>query len=889
MNVFKQYDSKQSPKQIEVLRIIDPTLIEDKEHILVSVIASIKRRVDAAYKDGNAGRDEEYNRWLDRLKRLARGLRLLNSIGSDKLYGEEWNDEHWALEQGLKNARMGADLEVDLHAFIRDSLSFLNRNSRAFLLAFDDIDTSFDRGWPVLEIIRKYLTTPQLIVLLSGDFQLYASLVRRQQFIHLGQYLLENDRPSRKYNPDEDLKRWERDHYVNLVNKLEDQYLLKVLQPENRINMLTLAEYQRLPQYGLRVGKPGQSETLREVLHSRLQAGLFLNGTESLSVFESAILQQPVRTAIDILRATQASQDTTLSGSALLPDILTDIASSALLHRDIQAELVKASSVTLLQSIRAWLTRADVWDEGYRLLPNYHDNEDNLVVLALGSQLAHRIHRSPEIAMLQILTIGLIRELILLPWPKGAGPTSPNQMFNFLMFHLNERPITIARRLVNAFRSQLTGENYRQPFYGTIPVRGEGLRINLVLQRLYRFDTREDLDNAIKRAKSGVEPEEPPRLIKSWFDRVVVEHYKPGRFRGVAYNTISSLADLCRSMRLFVNLPASNMPDDGGRERTYFSIFGLLGAVTDLMTLPSAEEVANTLVRLGEIRTYPLPPWRAGSADLQIEYPDDLSDTFAGQDDARSTSDDFTGSITALPMTKALEAWVEEVIAIRTGDPTAPRPVWRSYHPHVYARMTTRFYYMLTRIDEELTQADWYTGYLLHRQIIALLNAIFIEERIATEGIARARLYRNATTSDTEFYLNLKAPDANSDPASNDVALFDQADLPFFRLVASCPLWAMYVRPKSQIRLGDTRPLIATWDLLDALKNIWPGRSKDTEAVYAEATKVKLTFASDQEPITFENLFEPLNSISVLGGASGTNKGNATSQGTVRRGRPPKA
>jgi hypothetical protein len=50
------------------------------------------------------------------------------------------------------------------------------------IIIFDDIDTSLDKGIIILEVLRKYLTTPKIIAVLLGDIELYSTLVRQMQW-----------------------------------------------------------------------------------------------------------------------------------------------------------------------------------------------------------------------------------------------------------------------------------------------------------------------------------------------------------------------------------------------------------------------------------------------------------------------------------------------------------------------------------------------------------------------------------------------------------------------------------------------------------------------------------------------------------------------------------
>ncbi|MDQ9533230.1 hypothetical protein RF073_20100, partial [Serratia marcescens] len=66
-------------------------------------------------------------------------------------------------------------------------------NKKAFVLAFDDVDTNFQHGRTILETMRKYLTSPQLVLLISGDLDLYGRLVRRNIYDTFGKNVMEYD------------------------------------------------------------------------------------------------------------------------------------------------------------------------------------------------------------------------------------------------------------------------------------------------------------------------------------------------------------------------------------------------------------------------------------------------------------------------------------------------------------------------------------------------------------------------------------------------------------------------------------------------------------------------------------------------------------------------
>ena len=131
----------------------------------------------------------------------------------------DWNDTTFVMRDGLRRVAGANNLEKYFHVFIKQSLDLLSteepeERKKYFLIAFDDVDTDFAKGWPVLETLRKYLTSPQLITFLSGDLDLYSFVVRKKQWDNFGKGLLRNEFDKRGLHFKS---------YPELVEKLESQ------------------------------------------------------------------------------------------------------------------------------------------------------------------------------------------------------------------------------------------------------------------------------------------------------------------------------------------------------------------------------------------------------------------------------------------------------------------------------------------------------------------------------------------------------------------------------------------------------------------------------------------------------------------------------------------
>lgn len=266
---------------IEFLKIIDPTLFETKQNILISIISLIADKVKNKDKD-----------WNESLVKLADGLKLLDGVGSDIIKSDLFDDGALILEKGLDHAHSGLNLEKNLNSYISKSLSLIDR--KMFVLVFDDIDTNIDKGWMVLETIRKYLTSYKLQVFVSGDWKLYSSLVRMKQWENF----------DRKIFPESE---WQ--NKKGLVDQLEEQYLIKVLKPEYRIYLENLYHLTKSPINPI-VVKGFNSTTRIDFIYNYISNILFnFKNEEQQKEVSDLIKQLPIRTNMKIFYAHFQNQD----------------------------------------------------------------------------------------------------------------------------------------------------------------------------------------------------------------------------------------------------------------------------------------------------------------------------------------------------------------------------------------------------------------------------------------------------------------------------------------------------------------------------------------------------------------------------------------------------
>lgn len=216
----------ESYKKLCLLPFIDPTLIEEKGHIFLLIISQIDEVVCNVLHNPEADNEmEDYaNKWDEAKEKLAAGLPSLKPEGMT-YHEPQWNEDKYVMNNGMKSVKAAFSLEANFHKLVSLALKILKKES--FVLMFDDIDVDFQRGWDLLETVRKFLTTPQVIIIISGNLKLFSKNVRKQQWRNLGKELLKNEVDARDTSAVME--------YTQLVNELEGQYLLKILNSENRI------------------------------------------------------------------------------------------------------------------------------------------------------------------------------------------------------------------------------------------------------------------------------------------------------------------------------------------------------------------------------------------------------------------------------------------------------------------------------------------------------------------------------------------------------------------------------------------------------------------------------------------------------------------------------
>lgn len=289
-SVLKHYTEKKG-NEIVVLNIIDPTEIEEKGHLFLLLISVINGMVSKQLEQGeckpNSTDYDKRKRWMVCLEKLSKGLPSLDNIGN-KYDSDSWQSERYIMEMGLTSVKAAFDLESNFRKLIDIALDILDK--KAILISFDDIDVDFRKGWQVLEVIRKYLKSPRIITIISGDYNLYSLNIRKQQFKYLGIN-------ANNANIVDHLQ------VKTLLNSLEYQYFIKVMPPDKMIMLKPIyANINAGIQYEVVNHGLGEEGLSVKNFYKRLLYCCGINNSSDTILLQNFLLSLPLRTQICIMK-----------------------------------------------------------------------------------------------------------------------------------------------------------------------------------------------------------------------------------------------------------------------------------------------------------------------------------------------------------------------------------------------------------------------------------------------------------------------------------------------------------------------------------------------------------------------------------------------------------
>lgn len=812
-----------------VFEPVDPTLFGYNEHILFTLISMIAKAVCRCRNHAEtsrycySGSSDDWESWEKQLTALAKGLQTVGDQREDISSGPSspkniWEDAEYLLEEGIDKARSSYELEYKLHGFINTSLKLLHKD--AFVLGLDDVDTRPGIGWHVLEVLRRYLTTPQIIVIVSGNMELFQKLVERQQLKNFGLDFSSKTKIIKKFAPQ--------------VTELTNQYLLKVLRTPLRIELLPF--YEALERAFLT--RKNQEDTfaiddyctikfddkivtLTEILKTFYEA-LSCNYQDSQklqAVFRKALLDNSARTVLQIAEQLIELQDTSTEAryrrvAEILRIAFFDyLAASGIDQPQEYFERLR-EGVGIEEITRLLLTNKLPNDASLR--PIHGNLRENNSVLALTSGLTAAVAGNAGIFFLYFFKVCFALQVL-----DGQRDRLANAI-------LDETSLTNL-----AFRcSSLLYGDVRRPGWrasGILGIYGASIKKNIpkYVRTIYG-------ENSIDILKENT----PEQLLKDhkellpFLQEMCRGNPLPQKrgnmlLRGYFITTYDSLQDDIKSWHQALVPHGFYEITVLGNTYAFFSFWGLLGLMTEILTCTTEEDIFNIFsrnvrsIRLGGHDT-PIPfPSRRIFFSFDRDDTDETDNSDEGENDSirEIVNDNQTSNNVSDESGSKLKQFIRWLI------------IWKETYinkfsacflpPVLCERVFKRFLFGMERLNQ-VNSNEVFLGSYIHKSLIILFNALLVEEYLACHDKADGLNLTTPLSSDDIFMQNFrKVSEVEHIETEFDPTELSSTRYPLTRLVMACPLWSFYLKPDDQDPKSVSR----------MLKCFWPERINNEEQI----------------------------------------------------------
>lgn len=781
------------------LAYIDPSRIEANEIILLGVLKALAERIDARMRHGSTlDSTPDHRQFRELFKRLAGGL----SLFAENHHQLQYLDPELFLDHGLERARHSKDLRGNLHAVIDTACKILS--VKALVLAFDDADTNSKHALAVLECIRNYLDTPKLVVLVTGDMELYSLLVRDHFFDNLGHS---------RHDQGED-RRMQR---VRMVDHLEDQYLLKLFPIRRRLQLRPLWNLLERSQtsYLLTHGSWETARAPAVVVDELIRRGLRIKVESDIRLYREFLLKQPLRSVLQVLSRcapylsrTDAlgtvsnewapdefghSTDSLLSNA--LRESLQAMALGSLYKFGVDVDAIAAHELPALIDAVFELSILDGdLDTAAYLRPQPSEENLKSCFPALAADVANLCAGEPS---------SLLRYLF-------GGPGSVSLYGQVLLRRGKEQPQASLkwqfRQYMGLGRKEDALNWARHATAVLIAPGSNGALVRFGVIGLHMRKPKGTLLAKMSMDGPGAEGFMP---IKSALNSWVQTASRPGNHKKSIPAFALSLVEI-----------------SGSGNRTYASIFNILGIIEKLLSLQPNDEGINRVLRVLP-KTYPsvsisCPAWEGNSPLLEEEfepkakenkkesrielYPDNETD-----EDTDEVTDIGTDSTDAPIYVQNLAGVISKWLKVTS-----------TLHPRItpsavlLGKVWTRLYFSLEKVSDN-RRGKICTASMMELFALCAVNAFYVEESehhllIDTKDDATvASIDRtNPLTSAKNFYNKLKLIGDNRER------------LPLTYLVATSPLILGLLHPVEArdsvtsllATLGGLSPALSAEDVL---------------------------------------------------------------------------
>ncbi|APS28862.1 hypothetical protein NC16_03595 [Pectobacterium brasiliense] len=720
------------------LAFIDPTLIETHQNIIVDIVVKFKQLYDESLKYCSA--QEQYHELNTYLEKMAEGLRLLG----EQKNNHSKHDDAWFLSQALKNSKNGQCLEERFHQFIDKIATTLNK--KLFIIAIDDVDTNTEKAYEILENIRRYLSNPRIVVIISGDVTLYNYIIKNKKLIEL----------TNVYKSKEKDTETER-----LVGHLTQQYLTKMFPTYQRIELKNIKKINN--EIGISIESSKEERKKITVLLEEILTKTLNLKPQNINTNINFLLSQPIRSIIQLLK--QITNDKPNDEINYLPEHLISalkyIFINELIYQNIDNSLLETNDPEINQiasTVFDLCHRYGELETGFYLRPDNSDDAYNAAKFYMAAILSKKIEKNTLSNSLKFMIACAASANTYIHYVENSNESDKDKFSekykNYIGITRNENIITIAAHL----NSVIFNENK-----GNKKIHGGIIRINR-RKTAFNEGSFTQITNWVSDDVIG----SLEQLSKKMNNR------KDGSYE---YKYIDYVAAT-------TILISSHSIQAGAEKRDYISILSLLSVIAQLLEYNGDIDIRRFI----PLNTYSSPNFLKKSInDDESLYNNEADET----NEYLSTENE---NVNVKTLNKEINEWIKDTNKKST-----------SCSPLLIGKIWERIQYSLISISEKSTEKVSYgseKGDILletafSRFVWGVINAILIEEVRYSKNVPQDIVdtfisAKNVSTTYDELVSNLTKV-GNFIESNKEIKL--SSTLPISHAFLGCPLLLPFITP----------------------------------------------------------------------------------------------
>lgn len=720
-------DDSNLKTKLAFIAVIDPSRIEQGEIILLVMLQRLSQRVEDMLKAMRSSEQEELRaRWRKAFKGVAGGL----SLFAQGYHPLSDLDPELFLDWGMERTGDSTSLREKLHHLFETACNILG--VKVLMFGFDDADTDATHAINLLECIRKYLDTPRLMVLVTGDMELYSLLVS-QHFAktvagkrEAAMDLARNARPGDRSG-----------QYLRMIDHLEEQYLLKLFPVHRRLQLQPLWNIAK-DNANCEASFLGWGEEkipVEKLMRKIVQRGLRIKSASDVTLYTEFLLKQPLRSALQILGNCAQYLDVTSVENAsgawskelteALNRSLRALALTSFYKHSVNTDALAAKDLDVLTQAVFDLSLEDGdLDTAQYLRPMSARQDIKAGFAALAAEVPNLCAEQPGAALRYML--------------RAPGSVS---LYNLASSHLSNK------------ESDKDSENSHAPVYRFKSYMGIGRQED-------SLDWARRATAVIALPYSGGQQQ---RVVLPGVVGIMNQKGKTAEIsaqtaigRAIAIPAVHMLPVFALGMVTVVNAPNS---------RTYGSIFTLLGLIEKLLSAGahSGQDAETVFYRAYPTLTISGPNWMRKGADSTDEFNNDRSPDEAGTKDAEKQA----------ALWNHVKKWLESLSDLI--EKTTPSGIF-------LGKVWTRLFFSLQNAADDLRSSATF-GTVMEIFALCAINAFWVEE-------SEQHLSASSSTSDSPAKVDRKNPKNSAKWFVEKLASSQpqREDFPYTAIMATCPL-----------------------------------------------------------------------------------------------------